>query len=86
MISNEVDLTCRDATELMSEYLNRGLPPEVRATLEQHVFTCPACTIYLSQMKTIVSLASTLADSAPPPAADAHESEVIQAFRRWKQK
>ena len=41
----------------------------LRATLEQHVFTCPACTIYLSQMKIIVSLAGALGEQAPPQAA-----------------
>jgi anti-sigma factor RsiW len=85
MIENEVDLTCREATGLVSEYLSSSLAPELRATLEQHVFTCPACTIYLRQMKTIVSLASTLAQ-APPSAADANEADAIELFRRWKQK
>jgi anti-sigma factor RsiW len=85
MISNGVDLTCRQATELVSEYLNRSLTPESRATLEQHVFTCPACTIYLSQMKIIVSLASALGEQAPPQAAEPADSAVLQAFRRLNQ-
>ncbi|HET6331591.1 MAG TPA: zf-HC2 domain-containing protein [Polyangiales bacterium] len=85
MISNEVDLTCREVTALVTEYLNRGLTAEVRAMLEQHVFACPSCTIYLSQMKTIVSLASSLGENEQEPPAAA-ESDVLAAFRRWKRK
>lgn len=84
MIGTEVDRTCQEMTVLVTEYLNRGLPAEVRATLEQHVFTCPACTVYLAQMKTLVSLAGALGDEAlPPPAATA---KLLPVFERWKQR
>jgi anti-sigma factor RsiW len=83
MTSDAVDLTCREVSALVTEYLNRGLAPESRAMLEQHVFACPSCTIYLSQMKTIVEIASSLPEA---PAKPADDSAVLQAFRRWKQR
>lgn len=82
MIGNEVDRTCQEVTALVTEYLNRSLPAALRAMLEQHVFTCPACTAYLQQMKTLVSLAAALGDQAQPAAADA----LLPIFERWKQR
>jgi anti-sigma factor RsiW len=81
-MTSPFELTCQEIVELATEYLRHGLPAEQRARFEQHLFTCPPCTTYLEQMKTVVELAGALGEDPPvrppPPAA------VLEAFRRWK--
>jgi anti-sigma factor RsiW len=67
--------------ELVTEYLSHAMPAEDTARLEQHLFTCPQCTAYLEQMRTVIGLAGELDENAPPPASDA-----LEVFRRWKKK
>ena len=84
MTFHAIDLTCREVAELTTEYLNHGLSPAARATLEQHVFACPSCMVYLDQMKAIVELAGALGQA--PAAALEAESGLLRTFRRWKQR
>ena len=44
-------LVCRDAVELVSDYLDGTLPRRQRRRLEQHLAGCDACTAYLDQMR-----------------------------------
>jgi anti-sigma factor RsiW len=81
-MTSPFELTCKEIVELVTDYLEGHMAPAQRAQFEQHLLTCPPCTTYLEQMRTMVGLAATLdasADAAvePPPA-------VIDAFRRWK--
>lgn len=80
-MTNPFELTCKEIVELVTDYLEGHMAPAQRAQFEQHLLTCPPCTTYLEQMRTMVGLAATLnaADAAvEPPAA------VLDAFRRWK--
>lgn len=84
-MSNPFELTCQEIVELVTDYLEGHMAPAQRAQFEQHMLTCPPCTTYLEQMRTMVGLAATLdtpdasTETAPePPAA------VLDAFRRWK--
>ena len=53
MCPNRCDKTVR----LLVEYLERQLPPDIHARLEQHLARCPRC---LSQLKTYQSTVSLL--------------------------
>ena len=48
---------CEDTVRLLVEYLERQLPPDVHADLEQHLARCPRC---LSQLKTYQSTVTML--------------------------
>ena len=39
--------------EIVTDYLDGALPPEEEKRLERHLETCPGCTEYLEQMRTI---------------------------------
>jgi anti-sigma factor RsiW len=84
MGSSFIDLWCKDAVELVTEYLEQGLTAEDRVRFEKHLLTCPPCTEYLAQMRTTVELAAELARAAP--SADASdpglEPQLLAAFRR----
>ena len=41
-------LTCRELIDLLLDYLEEGLTPEVAADLERHLRACPPCVAYLN--------------------------------------
>jgi hypothetical protein len=72
------DLACIDAVELVTDYLEAALTPEAVQRLELHLETCPGCTDYVEQLRTIAgSLAGVTEESLPPDVRAA----VIAAFR-----
>jgi anti-sigma factor RsiW len=41
-------LTCKDAIELMADYLESALGEELLGALERHLADCPSCLAYLN--------------------------------------
>lgn len=39
--------TCRSGVELLMDYLEGALPPDVRSALEQHVSGCSRCAAFV---------------------------------------
>jgi anti-sigma factor RsiW len=73
------DLACAKVVEIVTDYLEGALSAPEARRLERHLETCPGCTEYLDQMRTIAgSLGGLDADSIPAGMRDA----VIAAFRR----
>jgi MFS family permease len=50
------DLACRDLVRLVSDYLDGELPPEWRASIDDHLSVCDGCTAYLAQIYQTVAL------------------------------
>lgn len=53
-------LSCREATRLLSEGLDRELPLRQRVSLRLHVMMCSACRAYGRQIEALSQLASKL--------------------------
>lgn len=47
------DVRCREAVELVTDYLEGTLPRRVRRRFERHLRGCPACTAYLDQVRAV---------------------------------
>jgi anti-sigma factor RsiW len=73
------DLACTEEVELVTDYLEGVLPPGEARRLERHLETCPGCTEYLEQMRTIAGSLRPLGGEALP--AGIREG-LIDAFRR----
>jgi anti-sigma factor RsiW len=74
-------LVCREAVELMTEYLDDVLPRADRARLEAHLAACPHCSEYLAQLRvTIDALGRAQPDDLEPEARD----ELVSLYRRWR--
>lgn len=71
-------LTCRDVTELATEYQEGALPLRRRLGMRLHVLMCGACRRYLAQMRGVATL---LARLRPEPPADAVRDRLAAAFR-----
>jgi len=75
------DLVCRDAVELVTDYLEGALSPRDRARLDAHLAVCPHCSEYLAQMRrTLDALGRIEADELEPHVAD----ELVALYRRWQ--
>ncbi|THF63306.1 zf-HC2 domain-containing protein [Pseudothauera rhizosphaerae] len=55
-------LTCKDATRLCSEALDRPLTLRERLTLRAHLLICTGCTRYNEQMAALRRIAARFAD------------------------
>ena len=77
------DPACQELVELVTEYLEGGLPPVERARFEAHVAACASCRRYLEQMRQAVrTLGRVSADSIAPETRQG----LLDAFRDWKRR
>ena len=72
-------LVCRDAVELMTDYLEGALAPADRARFERHLAGCTACSLYLDQMRAMVEALGRLEPEALPAAV---LDELVGLYRR----
>jgi len=56
------ELSCRELVELVTEYLDGGMPEQERARFEAHLELCAGCVRYLQQIMETVRLAGTAYD------------------------
>jgi anti-sigma factor RsiW len=82
-IMNVVDITCKEVTEIASDYLSRALDTEERARFEQHLHACTWCMTYLAQLRTTVGFVRLLGE--PEVASAETRDKLSELFRRWKQ-
>lgn len=74
-------LVCRQAVELVTDYLEGALSPRDRARFEDHLSGCPHCTEYLAQIRaTIVTVGAIEPESLDPAVQD----ELVNLYRRWR--
>jgi len=72
---------CRDAVELVSDYLDGTLSRRQRRRLEKHLAQCDACSAYLDQMRATIAASGTVGPEDLP-------SEVVEGlvnlFRQYR--
>jgi anti-sigma factor RsiW len=72
---------CRQAVELMSDYLDGVLDGRDRARLEAHLAGCAHCGEYLAQLRvSMAALGRVEPDDLPAEALD----ELVALYRRWR--
>lgn len=62
--------TCRDMSELVTEYLERSLPISVRLGVRLHLCQCEMCRRYFDQMRRTVHLLASQPRIPPPPSVE----------------
>jgi anti-sigma factor RsiW len=81
MFGRRKDLACREAVELVTDYLEGALRGADRARFEAHLAACPHCRAYLEQMRrTIEQLGRIHADELEPSVRD----ELVGLYRQWR--
>jgi anti-sigma factor RsiW len=74
-------MVCREAVELVTEYLEGALPPRDLVRFEAHLAECPHCREYLAQMRATLDLLGRIEpDTLEPEVRD----ELLALYRRWQ--
>lgn len=81
--SMEEHLSCQEVVELVTEYLENALLPEMRKQLEEHVAGCPGCEHYFKQVQITVSMLRRLSQETTSPAT---RQELMKIFQQWREK
>ena len=58
--------TCKELTELISDYVTDQLEPSLKREFEQHLSICPDCVNFLNSYKKTASLTRALDPNALP--------------------
>ena len=75
------EIACRQAVDLMTDYLEGALSPRDRARLEVHLAECDYCVEYLAQIRATIDIAGRIEpDDLEPEALD----ELVSLYRRWQ--
>lgn len=74
-------LTCKELTELVTDYVEGRLPFSKRLSFRLHIGMCAGCRAYVRQMKVAIRLAGAV--KAEPPSPQVRD-ELLRRFRDWK--
>jgi predicted anti-sigma-YlaC factor YlaD len=74
---------CAEIVAMLSDYLDRDLPPATCAVIENHLDMCPDCGEAAESLRKMVSLCRQYAtDNRPRPLPADKEQELRAAFER----
>ena len=74
-------LTCKELTEVLTDYLEGTMALEDRATLEAHLALCEGCATYVEQMRQVIR---TVHELRPDDVEATVPHSLLEAFRAWK--
>ncbi len=74
--------TCRDMSELVTDYMERATSVRLRLSMWWHLWRCEACRHYFDQMRRTVALLGRGQLSPPDPST---EDLLVAASRRSEQ-
>ena len=75
------DLACREAVELVTDYLEGELSPRACRRLEAHLAACPNCGAYLEQIRATIRLTGSIEPEDLSPEA---RDELTELYRQWR--
>jgi predicted anti-sigma-YlaC factor YlaD len=76
-------LSCKELTELATDYLEEDLPWRQRLRVQVHLWMCRHCRLYLDQMRKVIELLRRLPIEPVPP--ELLETLLLQ-FRETREK
>lgn len=80
-MSSERTLTCKELTEVLTDYLEGVMAPEDRARFDAHLELCEGCVNYISQMRQTIRVARELRAAEVEATVP---DDLLAAFRAWK--
>lgn len=68
-MSDDEEIICRQFVELVTDYFEDALAPDLLARIEEHLVMCDWCVTYAAQMRTTISTLEALREpcSCSPP-------------------
>ena len=80
-MSSTRSLTCKELTEVLTDYLEGTMALEDRAALEAHLALCEGCVTYVDQMRQTIT---TVRELRPEDVEATAPDDLLEAFRAWK--
>lgn len=74
-------LVCRQAVDLMADYLEARLDADQVRRLEAHLAGCPHCTEYLAQLRVTID---ALGHADPAHLDDEAVDDLVHLYRQWR--
>jgi anti-sigma factor RsiW len=75
------DIACREAVELVTDYLEGTLSRRNRRRFEAHLRGCGNCAAYLEQIRMTIRASGTIRPDDLTPQAQA---DLVELYRRWR--
>ena len=79
---NQNQLNGQEVVELVTDYLEQALLPEMKAKCDEHIAECPRCDTYLEQVQQTILMLRKLTEQQMFPET---KQELLEIFRNWKQ-
>jgi len=73
-------LTCKQLTEIVTDYLEGRMPFMQRVAFHMHLGMCKHCRAYLRSMRMAVKTLGKLPEVSPPPEV---REELLRRFDGW---
>lgn len=75
------EIICQQWVEMVTDYIEGTLPPELHQAADRHLAACPHCREYLEQMRRTIDVAGHLGEGdVPDPVVDA----LARAFAEYQ--
>ena len=74
-------ISCQEVVELVTDYLEGALSPEVKASFEHHLTLCDGCVFYVEQIRMTIAAVGRIGEEDVPPDV---RDELVAAFRDFK--
>jgi anti-sigma factor RsiW len=78
----EDDITCAELVELVTEYLEGALEPDLLERFEEHLVLCDGCAIHVEQMSETIRASGALREEDLQPE---FAERLLVAFRGWQE-
>jgi anti-sigma factor RsiW len=75
------EVACRQAVDLMTEYVEGALSPRDRERFEAHLAECDHCVEYLAQIRAAIALVGHI---EPDDLSDEALDELVGLYRSWR--
>jgi len=76
------EVACRQAVDLMTEYVEGALSPRDRERFEAHLADCDHCVEYLAQIRAAIALVGHI---EPDDLSDEALDELVGLYRSWRE-
>ena len=81
MSSGVEHISCQEVVELVTDYLEGALPPDLQARFEDHLSLCDGCVWYVDQIRMTVQAVGRIGEEDVPPET---RDGLVAAFREFK--
>lgn len=75
------DFPCQIFVEVVTDYLDGALPPDIVARIDTHLAECPGCSSVLEQLRQVIRLSRRAATTQVENLDPSTRQQLLDAFR-----